>query len=60
MYNMIPYKSKVIHVKDDIINFSAVKQNINYYPKKKTTVVMTSVWFFYITNIWVTPSSLVI
>ena len=35
MYNVVPYKSKLIHVEDDIINLSPIKQNINNYLRKK-------------------------
>ena len=34
MYNIISYKQRVIHVEDDIINFSPIKQNRNAYPGK--------------------------
>ena len=32
--NIVPYKSKVIHVEYDIINFSPLIQNIDYYPRE--------------------------
>ena len=35
MYNMIPYKPKVMHVEDDIINVSPTINNINSYPRKE-------------------------
>ena len=46
MYNIIPYKSKVIHVKEYILNFSSIRQKINSYPRKEKTVVMTPIWLF--------------
>ena len=36
MYNMIPYKSKVIHVDDGILKVSSIIKNINVYPRKET------------------------
>ena len=33
MYNMVPYKLKVIHVEDDILNFSPIILNRNFNPK---------------------------
>ena len=35
MYNIIPYKSNVVHDEDDILNFSPIRQKINYYPRKE-------------------------
>ena len=35
MYNMIPYKSNVVHAEYDILNLSTFKQKINYYPRKE-------------------------
>ena len=35
MYNMISYKSKAMHVEDDIINLSPIRQKINPYPRKE-------------------------
>ena len=35
MYNMIPYKSKVMHVEDDIIILSPIINNRNAYPRKE-------------------------
>ena len=35
MYNMIPYKSKVMYAEDDIQNFSPIRHNINAYPRKE-------------------------
>ena len=35
MYDMVPYKLMVIHVEDDIINFSLIRQNSNSYPKEE-------------------------
>ena len=34
MYNMIPYKSKVVHSEDNILNLSPIIQKINSYPSK--------------------------
>ena len=34
MYNMTPYKSKVMHFEDDVLNFSLNRYNRNYYPRK--------------------------
>ena len=31
---MVPYKSKLMHVEDDILNFSSIRQNRNYYPRE--------------------------
>ena len=33
--NILPYKSKVIHVEDYILNFDPLIQNINYYPREE-------------------------
>ena len=35
MYNMVPYKLKVIHAEDDILNFSPIILNRNANPKFK-------------------------
>ena len=35
MYNMIPYKSKVIHVEDGMINVFPIRNNRNVYPSKQ-------------------------
>ena len=35
MYNIIPYKSKVINVESYILNFSPIIQNRNAYPRKE-------------------------
>ena len=35
MYNMIPHKSKAMHVEDDIINFCPIRQKINSYTRKE-------------------------
>ena len=32
---MAPYKSKVMHVEYDILNFYSIIQNINYYPREE-------------------------
>ena len=34
MYIMVPYKLKVKNVEDDKINFSPIRQNIKYCPRK--------------------------
>ena len=34
MYNMIPYRSKVIHAEYHILNFSPIRHKINAYPSK--------------------------
>ena len=34
MYSMTPYKSKVMHIEDDILNLSLNIQNKNYYHRK--------------------------
>ena len=34
MYIMIPYKSKVLHEEDDILNFSSIRHKIFAYPIK--------------------------
>ena len=34
MYNMITYKSKVVHAEEDILNLSPIRQEINFYPSK--------------------------
>ena len=33
VYTMVSYKSNVMHVEDDTLNFSLMRQNINDYPK---------------------------
>ena len=36
MYNIIPYKSKVMHAEDDnILTFSPTRHKINAYPRKE-------------------------
>ena len=35
MYNMIPYKSKVIQVEYGILYFSPIRKNRNAYPSKE-------------------------
>ena len=35
MYNMIPYKSKVMHIEDNIMFFSPTIYNINDYPQEE-------------------------
>ena len=35
MYNIIPYKSKVVYVEYQILNVSPIRQNINNYPRKE-------------------------
>ena len=32
---MIPYKSKLMHAEDNIINFSPIRYKINFYPRKE-------------------------
>ena len=34
MYNMVPYKLKVVNVKYDILNFSPIRKNRNSYPSE--------------------------
>ena len=34
MFNMVPYKPKVMNVEYDILNLSPIIQNINAYPKE--------------------------
>ena len=46
MYNIIPYKSKVMHAEDEILNFSSIRQKTNAYSSNETTVEMTPVWLF--------------
>ena len=33
MYNVIPYKLKVMHVKNDILKASSIRKNRNVYPR---------------------------
>ena len=42
---MALYKLKAMHVEYDILNLSPIRENRNVYPRK-TTVVITLVWFF--------------
>ena len=35
MYNMIPYKSKVIHFENGILNISTIRKRRNDYPRKE-------------------------
>ena len=60
IHNMITYKSKVVHNEEDIINLSPIRQNRNYYPRKEKTVVMTTVWLFYMTSTCLKPPFMVI
>ena len=46
IYIMIPYKSKVMHVEGDIVNFPLPYIIEITIPGNKTTVVMTTVWLF--------------
>ena len=55
---MIPYKSKVIHVEDGILNVYHITENRNFYLRKEKNVMMNPVWFFYMDITWVKPSSL--
>ena len=35
VYNVIPYKSKVVYAEEDILNFTPIRQKINSYPSKE-------------------------
>ena len=35
MYNIIPYKLKVMHAEENMLNLSPIRQKINAYPSKE-------------------------
>ena len=55
---MVRYRSKVMHVEDDILNAYHILQNRNAHPMEDKTVVRTTSWCLYIKITQVTLSSL--
>ena len=35
MYNIIPYKLKVMHAEENMLNLSPIRQKMNFYPRKE-------------------------
>ena len=50
---MVAYKLKVMHDEYDTLHFFPIIQNINYHPRRKTTVVIITLCFFQMTGTWV-------